>query len=292
MTIWSAAWRRPLPSSTTTRTASSRSTASRCDSRSSWTGLLDIAQRAAHGRRVRPGADLKIRCEVERWRGERRTIQLSMHVPEEVPEGRYLLWAGGATSSTLRGARLPGRFRPAFELDEAWGPVSRSGGSRIKLYCDVAGPAPEVHSSAVAIIPGAFRPPRWRCSRAASRAEEATRVGEVMAVLDEQTGEARRSGERRSASSDFTVGSAGALIQARKSPCSERCGRWMMGAGLLSRRAPAAAVETAAHWIRPPPRRTYATADAMVLVVGGSVGCARRGVPASRASSAGRVFSR
>ena len=131
---------------------------------------------------VRPGADLKIRCEVERWRGERRTIQLSMHVPEEVPEGRYLLWAGGGNElDRFEAARLPGRFRPA-SLDEAWGRIQKLRPAD-QLYVTLLARAPEVTrrgrdypelpTSALALLSSGLS------------AEDATRRGS-QAVLDEQ----------------------------------------------------------------------------------------------------------
>jgi hypothetical protein len=92
---------------------------------------------------VRPGSDLKIRCEVERWRGERRTVQLAMHVPEEVPEGRYVLWAGGGNElDRFEASRLPGRFRPTT-LDEAWRRIQRLRPSD-QLYVTLLARAPEV----------------------------------------------------------------------------------------------------------------------------------------------------
>src|SRR5207247_6576584 len=63
---------------------------------------------------------LRVRCELQRWRGERRTVVMSLHVPEEAPDGRYVLWAGGGNElDRFEASRLPGRYRPA-SLDEAW----------------------------------------------------------------------------------------------------------------------------------------------------------------------------
>lgn len=131
---------------------------------------------------VRPGAVLKLRCEVERWRGERRTIDLEMKVPEEVPEGRYVLWAGGGNElDRLESARLPGRFRPA-SLDEAWRRIQKLRPAD-QLYVQLLARAPEVTrrgrdypelpTSALALLSSGLS------------AEDAVRRGS-QAVLDEQ----------------------------------------------------------------------------------------------------------
>ena len=105
----------------------------------SWTlrgvQLLDAA--------VRPGGTMRVRCEVERWRGGRRMVELVIQVPEEAPEGRYVLWAGGGSElNRFEAARLPGRYRPA-SLDEAW---RRIQGLRPadQLYVTLLARAPEV----------------------------------------------------------------------------------------------------------------------------------------------------
>jgi hypothetical protein len=62
---------------------------------------------------VRPGSRARVRVELERWRGERRTIQLDVAMPEEMPNGRYLIWIGGGSEYDRSAAlRLPGRYRP------------------------------------------------------------------------------------------------------------------------------------------------------------------------------------
>jgi len=97
--------------------------------------LLDAA--------VRPGEHVRVRCEVERWRGGRETLTLSVRVPEEAPEGRYVLWLGGGSELSRHEAqRLPGRYRPA-SLDEAW---TRLAGFRTsdRLYAALLARAPEV----------------------------------------------------------------------------------------------------------------------------------------------------
>jgi hypothetical protein len=66
-----------------------------------------------------------------------------VHVPEEVPPGRYILWiGGGAELARYEAARLPGRYRPT-SLDEAW---RRLGDYRPsdRLYSALIARAPEV----------------------------------------------------------------------------------------------------------------------------------------------------
>jgi hypothetical protein len=97
--------------------------------------LLDAA--------VRPGGRVRIECEVERWRGERTIVPVTMSVPEEAPEGRYLLWLGcGPELSRYEASRLPGRYRPT-SLDDAWRRLAalRSGDA---LYGTLFALAPEV----------------------------------------------------------------------------------------------------------------------------------------------------
>jgi hypothetical protein len=115
---------------------------------------------------VRPGGTAHVRCELERWRGERRTVVLDVPVPEEVPDGRYVLWAGGGAELTrFEAARLPGRFRPA-SLDEAWERLADVRGSDA-VYALLVARAPEVSvagrdypelpSSALAVLSDAQR---------------------------------------------------------------------------------------------------------------------------------------
>jgi hypothetical protein len=97
--------------------------------------LLDAA--------VRPGGRLRIECEVERWRGERRIVPVTMTVPEEAPEGRYLLWLGGGPElSRYEASRLPGRYRPT-SLDDAWRRLAAARSSDA-LYGTLFALAPEV----------------------------------------------------------------------------------------------------------------------------------------------------
>ena len=92
---------------------------------------------------VRPAGRVRVECELERWRGGRTTTVIELTVPEEVPEGRYLLWLGGAPElSRYEASRLPGRYRPT-SLDDAWRRLaeSRPGGA---LYATLFAMAPEV----------------------------------------------------------------------------------------------------------------------------------------------------
>jgi len=94
---------------------------------------------------ARPGGTLRVAAELERWRGERRTVELALRVPEELPNGRYTLWlGGGAEYDRAAASRLPWRFRPV-SLADAWqrlGGVHRSD----RLYSALWARAPEVTS--------------------------------------------------------------------------------------------------------------------------------------------------
>jgi SpoIVB peptidase S55 len=97
------------------------------------------------GAATRPGGRLTVRCELERWHGEREVRDLTLTVPEEVPEGRYLLWVGGGTElSRYEATRLPWRYRPT-SLEDAWRRIGalRSGDA---LYAALFARAPEVTS--------------------------------------------------------------------------------------------------------------------------------------------------
>jgi hypothetical protein len=70
--------------------------------------------------RVRPGGEVRVRCEVERWRGAREVREFRIAVPEELPDGRHTLWLGGGSElSRYEAQHLPGRYRPT-SLDDAW----------------------------------------------------------------------------------------------------------------------------------------------------------------------------
>ena len=92
---------------------------------------------------VRPGGVATVRAQIERWRGARETVTLDVPVPEELPDGRYLLeLAGGPEFDRFVAARLPSRFR-VISLEDAW---QRLGASRRSdaLYAGVWARAPEV----------------------------------------------------------------------------------------------------------------------------------------------------
>jgi hypothetical protein len=92
---------------------------------------------------VRPGGVAHVRAQIERWRGARSTLTLDVPVPEELPDGRYVLeLAGGLEFDRFTATRLPARFR-AVSLEDAWqrlGSVRRSDA----LYAGVWARAPEV----------------------------------------------------------------------------------------------------------------------------------------------------
>lgn len=92
---------------------------------------------------VRPGGVAHVRAQLERWRGARSTLALDVPVPEELPDGHYVLeLAGGPEFDRFMATRLPARFR-AVSLEDAWqrlGSVRRSDA----LYAGVWARAPEV----------------------------------------------------------------------------------------------------------------------------------------------------
>ena len=97
--------------------------------------LLDAA--------VRPGGTVRVECEVERWHAGRTRLPLTVTVPEEAPDGRYVLWLGGGPElSRYEAQRLPGRYRPT-SLEDAWHRLldMRSGDA---LYATLFAAAPEV----------------------------------------------------------------------------------------------------------------------------------------------------
>lgn len=109
--------------------------------RSQWT----VRGARARAAMVRPGGTLRVSVELERWRGERKTVELDVPVPDEFPNGRYSLWlGGGAELDRSTASRLPWRFRPV-SLADAWerlGAVHRSD----RLYSALWARAPEVSS--------------------------------------------------------------------------------------------------------------------------------------------------
>jgi len=92
---------------------------------------------------VKPGGTLRIECDVERWHGGHTIVPIRVTVPEEAPDGRYVLWLGGGPElSRYEAARLPGRYRPT-SLEDAW---RRIGAARTSdgLYAALYASAPEV----------------------------------------------------------------------------------------------------------------------------------------------------
>lgn len=92
---------------------------------------------------VRPGDVARVRCEIEKWRGERITRVIEIRVPEEVPEGRYSLWLGGGSEADrFTAAKLPGRFRPV-SIADAWDRFAQFKSSDA-LYATLWARAPEI----------------------------------------------------------------------------------------------------------------------------------------------------
>jgi hypothetical protein len=94
---------------------------------------------------VRPGGEMRIELELERWRGGRETREFRVHVPEEAPDGHYsLVIGGGSEVSRFEATHLPGRYRVA-SLEDAWRRLARARISSA-LYAALYAPAPEVTS--------------------------------------------------------------------------------------------------------------------------------------------------
>ena len=88
---------------------------------------------------------MRVRCELERWHGEREERDLNLTMPEEVPEGRYLLWVGGGPElARYEASRLPWRYRPT-SLDDAWRRLATLRPADA-LYAALFARAPEVTS--------------------------------------------------------------------------------------------------------------------------------------------------
>ncbi len=67
---------------------------------------------------VRPGGTARVRLELERWRGERRSTEVELPVPAELPAGHYALWIGGGGEfDRSSAARMPAHFRPTSVAD-------------------------------------------------------------------------------------------------------------------------------------------------------------------------------
>jgi hypothetical protein len=110
-------------------------------SREQWT-LRNVRLQSAA---VRPGGTLHLECEVERWRGGRSVLPMELVVPEEVPDGGYVLWVGGGSElSRYEAKELPARYRPT-SLPDACRRLSVSRPSD-GLYAALFARAPEVTS--------------------------------------------------------------------------------------------------------------------------------------------------
>src|SRR5262249_42603664 len=95
--------------------------------------------------RVRPGGTAHVRAELERWRGARETVALDIPVPDELPDGRYLMHVGGGLEADrFLAARLPARFRPV-SLDDAWERLAETRRSDA-LHVGIWARAPEINS--------------------------------------------------------------------------------------------------------------------------------------------------
>jgi len=92
---------------------------------------------------ARPGGTARVACDLERWRGGSETRVLTVAVPPEAPEGRYVLWTGGSGElDRYEASRLPGRFR-ATSLDDAWRRLAKRRSSDA-LYATLYARAPEI----------------------------------------------------------------------------------------------------------------------------------------------------
>jgi len=97
------------------------------------------------GAAVRPGGTLHLECEVEHWRGGRSVLPMELVMPEEVPDGGYVLWVGGgAELSRYEAKELPARYHPT-SLPDAWRRLSASRPADA-LYAALFARAPEVTS--------------------------------------------------------------------------------------------------------------------------------------------------
>lgn len=109
--------------------------------RSQWTLLSARLLEAA----ARPGGRVRVDCELERWRGVRETRELDVRVPEEAPDGRYLLWVGGgAELSRYEAGRMPGRYRPT-SFEDGWSRLADSRPSDA-VYAALYARSPELTS--------------------------------------------------------------------------------------------------------------------------------------------------
>lgn len=94
---------------------------------------------------VRPGGVAKVRAVLERWRGARETVTIDVPVPDEMPDGRYVLSvSGGLEFDRFVAARLPSRFR-VVSVEDAWQRLALTRRSDM-LHVGLWARAPEVTS--------------------------------------------------------------------------------------------------------------------------------------------------
>jgi hypothetical protein len=139
---------------------------------------------------VKPGGEVVVRVELERYRGGSEVREIRLPVPAEIGEGDAVVWVGGGPElSRFEAQRLPGRYRVG-SLDEAW---RRMAAARTSdgIYAVLVVPAaevssggwdfPELPASAQAVM--AAPPLRGEVSRAgrvALLSEREDRVGGVV----------------------------------------------------------------------------------------------------------------
>ena len=103
---------------------------------------IEIAPAASSGRArsaraltpaARPGQTVRVRCEVERWRGGKNTVTSRSSSPKKLKTGKYLLWIGGGASSRATKPRVcPGAIVRARTTMRRLG-----SGSDARLRCRV-----------------------------------------------------------------------------------------------------------------------------------------------------------
>jgi hypothetical protein len=94
---------------------------------------------------VRPGGVATVRAVLERWRGARETVTLEVPVPDELPDGRYVMnVSGGLEFDRFLAARLPSRFR-VVSVEDAWTRLAQTRRSDA-LHVGIWARAPEITS--------------------------------------------------------------------------------------------------------------------------------------------------
>lgn len=110
---------------------------------------------------VRPGGVARVRAVLEHWRGPRETVTLDVPVPEELPDGRYVMTvSGGLEFDRFLAARLPARFR-VVSVEDAWSRLAltrRSDALHVGLWARApeistdGEDLPELPNSALAVL--------------------------------------------------------------------------------------------------------------------------------------------